>query len=111
MAISHEHGHLTELRFDPNSPVAICWPADFNARCTPVVRHDLSSGEFEEGANEWPDGIFRHVYAVFRDSTERRIGWCSRMPVKLHVDTPRPLNDCVSSDRIIERGYDNVRSG
>src|SRR5262249_46351163 len=96
---------------DPDSSISSHWSPDFHARRTPVLRHDLSLGESKEGSNEIPHSIWGHVYAVFRDSTERLIGRCGRMPVELHMDTAWPFNDCVSSNRIIERGYDNVRAG
>src|SRR5690242_15901301 len=110
MPIGHEHGHFAEFRFDPDLPISIARPSDLNAGRLCIVRYDFSMSEPDKAVDERPLGIWRYVHAVFRDDMQGGIRWCGRMPVELHVDATRPLDDRVSSDWIVEWTDENIRA-
>ena len=48
-----------------------------------------------------------NVYTIFRNRLELLIRGGGCMPIKLHIDPARPLNDGIASNRIIKRAdYD-----
>src|SRR5579863_2221532 len=50
----------------------------------------------------------RNIDTVLGNCLKCRVGGFSCMPVKLHVDSAWPLNDCITPDRIRERRNEDI---
>ncbi len=57
VTVRHQHGQLAELRFDPDSPVGFCWPANLDTWSQLLVGKDTSVREVEKAAHERPSSV------------------------------------------------------
>src|SRR5262247_177696 len=73
MAISYQHGHLTESRLDADTPVRVVRSPNFDTRRAAVVGDDLSIRELDEATDERVRLIWRYVYSILRHGLQLRI--------------------------------------
>src|SRR5271170_583646 len=102
MTVRHQYLHISKERRDPDAAVGFSRAPDFAGIGALVVRNHFAMREPHEGIHKIVGLIARYVDPVVRNGFERRIcGW-REVPIQLHLDTARPLNDGVNPDRILE---------
>src|SRR6516225_7890920 len=100
MAIGHQHGHAAEGGLDADASVRIGWSADLYAWRLAVVRNNFAMRESDKIADERSGRIRRDIDPVLRHGLQRWIIRRCRVPIELHVDAARPLNDGITADRV-----------
>src|SRR5882762_1386129 len=110
VTVGNERGQLPELRFDPYSPISFRRPSDFDARCARFIRDDPPLGEGNKAAHKSIHSVLRGIDPILRDCLERSIRWRGGVPVQLCVYATRPLNDCVSANRVAEGSDYDIRA-
>ena len=108
MAIGHEGDDGAERRGEANTPVGAVCPADLDAGRLRIVAGDGAAGELDEAPDERIGAVGRQVDAVFGNGLQLGVPRRGRVPVELHVDAARPLDDGVAADRVVERGNGDV---
>src|SRR3984957_557284 len=110
VTVGDEHGQLSELRFDPYSPIGFREPTEFDARCARFIRDEIPAGKREKAGDKCIRSVLRDIDSILWNSLERGIRWRGGVPVQLHVHATRPLNDCVSANRIVEGSDEDIRA-
>src|SRR6202166_4430631 len=64
----------------------------------------------EKAGQKCVHSVLRVIGPILRNSLERSIRRRGGVPVQLCVHATRPLNDCVSTNRIVEGSDEDVRA-
>ncbi len=108
MAIGNKDRELAKKRFDANPPECVTWPANLNSGCVRIIGNDAAMRKGKEALKEVSNTHRRNVDAVLRYCLKCGVCGFSRVPVKLHVDSTRPLNDCIAADWVRKRSDEYV---
>src|SRR6266478_109487 len=108
VTVGNHRGQLAELRFDPHSPIGFCGSSDFDTGCARFIRDDTPVRKRDKAGHKCIRSVLRDIDPVLRNSLERGIRWRGGVPVQLCVHATRPLNDCVSANRIVESSNEHV---
>src|SRR5580658_6128101 len=108
---SHEYGYFAEGRLDSNASIGVARTPDLDARCADVIGDHFAMREGQETAKESRHSIGGHIDSVCWNGLERCIRRRGRMPVKLRIHSAGPLDDRISSDRILKRRDNNISAG
>src|SRR5437868_14726026 len=111
MPIRDEHRYFSKFRLQFDAPISIRRAPDFYSRRLRIIRYEFSVRETQKAAQESLHRISGNVNTIFRDHLKARIRRCGRMPVELCVNATRPLDDRMSSDWIVARTDEYIRSG
>src|SRR5215469_3888015 len=108
MAVRRENGDSPESRFNPNSPIGFFGLSDLDAGSMRVVRRDPSVRKRYKAADKIVCAVCRDINPIFWNCSQGFVRGSGCMPIELHIHAARPLNNGISSYRIVERSDENV---
>ena len=111
MAIRYENRQLAEVGLDTDSPISVTRPSDLNTGSVRIISDDIPMTKGKKAVYEGSHAIGGHIHTVFRNGLKSLIGRRGRVPIELRVHAARPLDNGISSDRVIEWSHKNVGAG